>query len=102
MVQEILRADEAGDDGVDNASSDDGAGDIVVLGGTAPAGTATKRKPGRPAARRASQIVAVETQLRRALGTKVVVHANSKGAGRIVIPFGSVEEFQRLLDHITD
>ena len=60
------------------------------------------RKPGRPATRRSSQIVAVENQLRRALGTKVVVHANSKGAGRIVIPFGSLDDFQRLLDHITD
>ncbi|MEI7782084.1 MAG: ParB/RepB/Spo0J family partition protein, partial [Planctomycetota bacterium] len=82
-VQEILRADEAGDDMTADASStDDAAGDIVALGGTAPAGTTMKRKPGRPAARRSSQIVAVETQLRRALGTKVVVHANSKGAGR--------------------
>jgi hypothetical protein len=32
----------------------------------------------------------------------VVVHANSKGAGRIVIPFGSLDEFQRLLDHIAE
>jgi len=102
LVQEILRADEADDDTAADALGDDDAGEIVTLGGASPTGTATKRKPGRPAARRASQIVAVETQLRRALGTKVVVHANSKGAGRIVIPFGSVEEFQRLLDHITD
>ena len=102
LVQEILRADEADDDTAADALGDDDAGEIVTLVGAAPAGTATKRKPGRPAARRASQIVAVENQLRRALGTKVVVHANSKGAGRIVIPFGSLDEFQRLLDHITD
>ena len=38
---------------------------------------------------------------RRALGTKVVVHANGKGAGRIVIPFGDLDEFQRLLQQIT-
>ena len=56
----------------------------------------------RSLSRFASQIVAVENQLRRALGTKVVVHANGKGAGRIVIPFGSLDEFQRLLDHITE
>jgi len=42
----------------------------------------------------------VESQLRRALGTKVVVHANGKGAGRIVIPFADLEEFQRLLRQI--
>jgi ParB family chromosome partitioning protein len=102
LVQEILRADEADDDTAADALGDDDAGEIVTLGGAAPAGTATTRKPCRPAARRASQIVAVENQLRRALGTKVVVHANSKGAGRIVIPFGSLDEFQRLLDHITD
>jgi len=30
------------------------------------------------------------------------VHANGKGAGRIVIPFGDLDEFQRLLEHITD
>ena len=40
--------------------------------------------------------------MRRSLGTKVVVHANGKGAGRIVIPFASLAEFQRLLDQITE
>jgi hypothetical protein len=46
--------------------------------------------------------VAVENQLRRALGVKVVVHANGKGAGRIVIPFADLDEFQRLLDHVCE
>ncbi len=71
--------------------------------GDGPARTAVappKRKPGRPATKRASQTVAVENELRRALGVKVVVHANSRGAGRIVIPFGDLDEFQRLLEHI--
>jgi ParB family chromosome partitioning protein len=99
-VQEILRADEVGDDLAPAPRSEESDGEIVETAATT--GTATKRKPGRPAARRASQIVAVENQLRRALGTKVVVHANGKGAGRIVIPFGSLDEFQRLLDHITE
>ena len=62
----------------------------------------TKRKPGRPASRRSSQIVSLENELRRAVGTKVVIHANSKGAGRIVIPFGSPEEFERLLEFLKD
>ena len=92
-IQEILRADEA---------ADSGHGEPIVRVDGAEAAVKGPRKPGRPATRRSSQIVAVENQLRRALGTKVVVHANSKGAGRIVIPFGSLDDFQRLLDHITD
>jgi ParB family chromosome partitioning protein len=94
-VQEILRRDEALDeDGVDVTEDTD-------TSSAEPTG-AVRRKPGRPATRRASQIVAVENQLRRALGVKVVVHANGKGAGRIVIPFADLDEFQRLLDHITE
>ncbi len=95
-VQEIIRREEAADidDDIDAA--------IAIPGeGTAQPG-AGQRKPGRPATRRSSQIVAVENQLRRALGVKVVVHANGKGAGRIVIPFADLDEFQRLLDHITE
>jgi hypothetical protein len=33
---------------------------------------------------------------------KVVVHANGKGAGRIVIPFADLDEFQRLLDQLSE
>lgn len=103
QVQEILRADEddpalADDDGVSTAVADS-EGDDDLLSPAAP--TATKRKPGRPATKRTAQVQAVEAQLRRALGTKVVVHANGKGAGRIVIPFGDLDEFQRLLQQIT-
>ena len=102
-VQEILRADEddpalADDDGVSTAVADS-EGDDDLPSPAAPA--ATKRKPGRPATKRTAQVQAVEAQLRRALGTKVVVHANGKGAGRIVIPFGDLDEFQRLLQQIT-
>ncbi len=96
-VQEIIRREEAGDDdiGATPAPSGSAEPDAGV------ASPAAKRKPGRPATRRSSQIAAVEGQLRRALGAKVVVHANGKGAGRIVIPFGDLDEFQRLLEHIT-
>jgi ParB family chromosome partitioning protein len=96
-VQEILRRDEAADAG-DPTTADDGDTDAAGQ----PTAAGVRRKPGRPATRRASQIVAVENQLRRALGVKVVVHANGKGAGRIVIPFADLDEFQRLLDHITE
>lgn len=89
-IQEILRAD------------DQEEGDPIARIDEAESAVKGPRKPGRPATRRSSQIVAVENQLRRALGTKVVVHANGKGAGRIVIPFADLDEFQRLLDHITE
>jgi ParB family chromosome partitioning protein len=91
-VQEILRQEEPGDeaDGTEPEPTSEAAG--------APA----QRKPGRPATRRPTQVAAVEAQLRRALGVKVVVHANGKGAGRIVIPFASLDEFQRLLDHVCE
>ena len=96
-VQEIIRREEADEQG---ESATDGTCEVEA--GTSAVSTTPKRKPGRPATRRSSQVAAVEAQLRRALGVKVVVHANGKGAGRIVIPFGDLDEFQRLLDHITE
>jgi len=117
-VQEILRADEDelppavprkpsrngathDDDGPDDdAAIPDGDADAPADDGAPRPAGAAKRKPGRPATRRTAQVQAVEQQLRRALGTKVVVHANGKGAGRIVIPFANLDEFQRLLEQI--
>ena len=96
-VQEIIRADDVDEPDVVAPHGDDAGGDEPVATPAAP-----KRRPGRPATRRAGQITAVENQLRQTLGVKVVVHANGKGAGRIVIPFSSLDEFQRLLDHITE
>ena len=98
-VAEILRADDMADeDGmlVDTVDQPRGGGTATT------AGTAVKRKPGRPATKRSSQTVAVENDLRRALGVKVVVHANGKGAGRIVIPFTNLDEFQRLFEHLAE
>jgi ParB family chromosome partitioning protein len=89
-IQELLRRDEAEEPDTD----------AEPAAGGEP--SASKRKPGRPAARRPGQVAAVEAQLRRALGVKVVVHANSRGAGRIVIPFASLDEFQRLLNHVCE
>jgi ParB family chromosome partitioning protein len=80
-VKEILRSDE----------DDDAFGEV----------SATSRRGGRPASKRSAQITAMENDLRRALGTKVVVHATSKGSGRIVIPFADADEFQRLLEFLT-
>jgi len=93
-IQEILRADEVEEISVSSTAT---VHDPQATGSTTP-----KRKSGRPASRRSSQIVSLENELRRAVGTKVVIHANSKGAGRIVIPFGSPEEFERLLEFLKD
>jgi len=107
-VAEILRADDLGDERTDDDGlDDDGLGEErsgqSTDGRSATAtGTAVKRKPGRPATKRSSQTVAVENDLRRALGVKVVVHANGKGAGRIVIPFANLDEFQRLFEHLAE
>ena len=99
-VGEILRAEDHAEHLAEQSSDgdDDSVGTTTV--GSKPAAPA-KRRPGRPATKRAGQTAAVETDLRRALGVKVVVHANGKGAGRIVIPFADLDEFQRLLDQIT-
>jgi ParB family chromosome partitioning protein len=94
-VQEILRGDEAQEAGGPAGGAEPG------LPGADRGAAPQRRKPGRPATRRPSQIAAVEGQLRRALGAKVVVHANGKGAGRIVIPFADLDEFQRLLERLT-
>jgi len=100
-VQEFLRSDEAEEFGTAGPVVPE-AGDASVESGAGAGVAAPKRKPGRPATRRSSQVAAVEQQLRRALGVKVVVHANGKGAGRIVIPFADLDEFQRLLDHVCE
>jgi len=99
-VAEILRADDLADE--DDPLSDEDDGQSAGGGSATAAGTAVKRKPGRPATKRSSQTVAVENDLRRALGVKVVVHANGKGAGRIVIPFANLDEFQRLFEHLAE
>ena len=98
-VAEILRADDLADDG---GLEDENGVQSIGGGSSTTAGTAVKRKPGRPATKRSSQTVAVENDLRRALGVKVVVHANGKGAGRIVIPFANLDEFQRLFEHLAE
>ncbi len=96
-VQEIIRSEEAEDIDVGLAAARVASEAAHGTGVAAP-----RRKPGRPATRRSSEIVAVENQLRRALGVKAVVHANGKGAGRIVIPFADLDEFQRLLEHVCE
>ena len=99
-VGEILRAEDHAEQLADGSADreDDAGGGTAVIGSKP--GASVKRRPGRPATKRAGQTAAVEADLRRAFGVKVVVHANSKGAGRIVIPFADLEEFQRLFEQM--
>ncbi|NBV45537.1 MAG: ParB/RepB/Spo0J family partition protein [Planctomycetia bacterium] len=100
-VQEFLRQEEQEDvDGHVGTRPGDGTDDVLRESSSPTPTPGQQRRPGRPATRRPAQVAAVEQQLRRALGVKVVVHANGKGAGRIVVPFADHAEFQRLLDQL--
>ncbi len=44
------------------------------------------------------QIASLETELRRALGTKVEIKSNAKGSGKILIHFKNHSEFERIRD----
>jgi ParB family chromosome partitioning protein len=60
--------------------------------------------PGRPAARprtRSEHLMALEQELRTALGCKVDIRQTSLGRGRIVVHFKSHQEFERLRNHLT-
>jgi ParB family chromosome partitioning protein len=51
---------------------------------------------GRPTRRSSEHLASLGQELRAALGTKVDVRQGAKGRGRIVVHFGSHEEFERL------
>ncbi len=53
--------------------------------------TAPKHKP-----TKSEQIAALEQELKRELGTKVEIRQTSRGRGRVIIHFQSVDEFERL------
>ncbi len=58
----------------------------------------------KPASRRKArngQLAALEQELRAALGTKVTINQVGKGRGRIIIQFGSHDEFERLRGQLT-
>lgn len=42
----------------------------------------------------------LEQQLRRSLGAKVVLHANNNNSGKIEIPYGNLDELDRILDQL--
>ena len=53
----------------------------------------TRARPPEPS----NHVLALQDQLRQLLGTKVEIRLSSQDAGRIVIPFGSNDDFQRVL-----
>ncbi len=59
--------------------------------GLAKAVESTKRKPMKD-----DQLALLEQQMKMGLGTKVEIHRTSRGRGRIVVHFTSLEEFDRL------
>lgn len=54
----------------------------------------------RPKRVASEHVAALEQELRAALGTKVAITHNARGRGKLVIHFGSHEEFQRLRDYL--
>jgi ParB family chromosome partitioning protein len=57
-------------------------------------------KPSRPARARSQNVALLEQEFRAALGTKVSIRQSAKGRGKIVIPFASSEEFDRLREYL--
>ena len=71
---------------------------LAVVG----AGEESIEQPGKRSPRaRGGQLVALEGELRAALGIKVDLRQTASGRGRIVVHFASGEEFERLRQQIT-
>ena len=64
-------------------------GDILPFAGNA------QPTPGRA---KSDQVVSLEQELRRMLGTKIEIRRSARGRGRIVVHFSSADEFERLFD----
>ncbi|HUG94334.1 MAG TPA: ParB/RepB/Spo0J family partition protein [Planctomycetaceae bacterium] len=47
-----------------------------------------------------AHVVSLQEQLRSLLGLRVEIHVRGKEAGRVVIPFGSNDEFERIVGHL--
>ena len=55
----------------------------------------------KPSQRAGQQSAALEQELRTALGTKVDIKQKANGRGQIVLHFASLEEFERLRQHLS-
>ncbi|MHB8970833.1 MAG: ParB/RepB/Spo0J family partition protein [Pirellulaceae bacterium] len=66
---------------------------LRVVGGSEPPTRAKKRN---------DQLASLEQELRAALGTKVEIRRNSRGRGKLLVHFTSLEEFDRLRSLFTE
>jgi ParB family transcriptional regulator, chromosome partitioning protein len=80
MVQETIAADQRGPVGVVNSDG-------------------TVEKPPR---RASDHVAALEQEFRTALGVRVKITHDARGRGKVVIAFGSHEEFDQIRQHICD
>lgn len=90
-------------EGISVRATEQAVQDLIHAGDAGPSGAAATAPGGKPAhaARARSQnLSSLEQQFRAALGTKVVIRQTAKGRGKIVIPFSSSEEFQRLREYL--
>jgi ParB family chromosome partitioning protein len=90
-VQEFLDGEETAE------SSERAASANVLKTATDKADRSGKMKPTRT---RSSQLVSLEQELRQVLGTKIDIRQTSRGRGKIVIHFGSADEFERLREYL--
>jgi ParB family chromosome partitioning protein len=77
--------------------------DQIHAGDAGPMTAAPSDSTGKPSVKpraRSQNLTSLEQELRAALGTKVVIRQTSKGRGKIVIPFASSEEFERLREYL--
>jgi ParB family chromosome partitioning protein len=64
-------------------------------------GTANEQAAaGRPQRRSSDNIAALEQEFRTALGVRVKISHDTRGRGKLVIAFGSHEEFDQIRRHI--
>ena len=72
-------------------AAEDGESELSVVGST-----------GRKRKLQNQQIVALEKELRRAMGTKVEVRPGARGRGKVIVHFTSHDEFERLFALMAD
>ena len=63
-------------------------------------GVLAGQNPAKKARTKSEQIASLEQELRHSLGTKVEIKPATRGRGKIVIHFGSHEEFERLQNEL--
>lgn len=89
-----VRATEVAVQDMIHSGDDSGSGKLGVV---SPQGAA---KPSRSMRGRNQNLASLEQEFRAALGTNVSIRQSSKGRGKIVIPFSTSEEFDRLREYI--